>query len=46
MFLALDKCFPTGENLQVNGGLTLRLNPSRGEIATAMADHTKKGVVA
>jgi 2-hydroxycyclohexanecarboxyl-CoA dehydrogenase len=33
VFLASDECFMTGETLQVNGGLTLRRNPSREEIA-------------
>jgi NAD(P)-dependent dehydrogenase (short-subunit alcohol dehydrogenase family) len=28
VWLASDECFMTGENLQVNGGLTLRGNPS------------------
>jgi NAD(P)-dependent dehydrogenase (short-subunit alcohol dehydrogenase family) len=34
-FLASDECFMTGENLQVNGGLTLRRNPTREEIVAA-----------
>jgi 2-hydroxycyclohexanecarboxyl-CoA dehydrogenase len=37
VFLASDECFMTGENLQVNGGLTLRRNPSAGEIAASIA---------
>lgn len=37
VFLASDECFMTGENLQVNGGLTLRRNPTRAEMAAAMA---------
>jgi NAD(P)-dependent dehydrogenase (short-subunit alcohol dehydrogenase family) len=41
VFLASDECFMTGENLQVNGGLTLRKNPSQAEmnasIGAAMA---------
>lgn len=32
VFLAEDECFMTGQNLQVNGGLTLRRNPTRDEI--------------
>lgn len=28
VWLSLDECFMTGQNLQVNGGLTLRANPS------------------
>jgi 2-hydroxycyclohexanecarboxyl-CoA dehydrogenase len=32
VFLASDECFMTGENLQVNGGLTLRRNPTNDEI--------------
>lgn len=37
VWAASDECFMTGENLQVNGGLTLRRNPSREEIAATMA---------
>ena len=37
VFLASDECFMTGENLQVNGGLTLRRNPMNSEIAAAVA---------
>jgi 2-hydroxycyclohexanecarboxyl-CoA dehydrogenase len=37
VFLASDECFMTGENLQVNGGLTLRRNPTRDEIAASVA---------
>ena len=36
VFLASDECFMTGENLQVNGGLTLRRNPTNAEIAAAV----------
>ena len=32
VFLASDECFMTGQNLQVNGGLTLRRNPPPAEI--------------
>lgn len=37
VFLASDECFMTGENLQVNGGLTLRRNPTAAEIAASVA---------
>lgn len=37
VWLASDECFMTGENLQVNGGLTLRRNPSGAEIAASVA---------
>jgi NAD(P)-dependent dehydrogenase (short-subunit alcohol dehydrogenase family) len=37
VWLARDDCFMTGENLQVNGGLTLRRNPTNDEIAAAIA---------
>ena len=37
VWLASDECFMTGENLQVNGGLTLRRNPTRNEINAAIA---------
>lgn len=36
-YLASDECFMTGENLQVNGGLTLRRNPMREEVAASIA---------
>jgi len=36
LWLASDACFMTGQNLQVNGGLTLRRNPRGAEIAAAM----------
>jgi len=36
VFLAEDECFMTGENLQVNGGLTLRRNPRRDEIEASV----------
>ncbi|MDB5448603.1 MAG: short-chain dehydrogenase/reductase [Phenylobacterium sp.] len=35
VFLASDECFMTGQNLQVNGGLTLRRNPWAHEMAAA-----------
>ena len=37
VFLASDDCFMTGQNLQVNGGLTLRRNPTREEIGASVA---------
>lgn len=37
VFLAQDECFMTGENLQVNGGLTLRRNPTAKEMDAAVA---------
>jgi len=37
VFLAEDECFMTGENLQVNGGLTLRRNPTAKEMEAAIA---------
>ena len=36
VWLASDECFMTGQNLQVNGGLTLRRNPNRDEIQGAV----------
>lgn len=36
VWLGSDECFMTGQNLQVNGGLTLRRNPTREEIATSV----------
>lgn len=35
-WLCSDACFLTGENLQVNGGLTLRRNPTNAEIIDAV----------
>lgn len=35
-WLAGDSCFMTGQTLQVNGGLTLRRNPTNAEIMTAV----------
>lgn len=40
VFLASDECFMSGENLQVNGGLTLRRNPTNEEIAASVAKAT------
>jgi NAD(P)-dependent dehydrogenase (short-subunit alcohol dehydrogenase family) len=37
VWLASDECFMTGENLQVNGGLTLRMNPTKQDMAAAIA---------
>jgi len=36
VFLASDECFMTGQNLQVNGGLTLRRNPTRAELKSCI----------
>lgn len=36
VWLASDKCFMTGQVLQVNGGLTLRRNPTNAEIRAAV----------
>jgi NAD(P)-dependent dehydrogenase (short-subunit alcohol dehydrogenase family) len=36
VFVASGECFMTGENLQVNGGLTLRKNPSAAEMEAAI----------
>jgi len=36
VWLASDECFMTGENMQVNGGLTLRSNPSKAEIEASV----------
>lgn len=43
VYLAEDQCFMTGENLQVNGGLTLRRNPNREEIAGAVRAASANG---
>ena len=36
VWLASDTCFMTGQVLQVNGGLTLRRNPTNAEIGAAV----------
>lgn len=36
VWLSEDDCFMTGQNLQVNGGLTLRRNPTREEIGASV----------
>jgi len=40
VWLASDECFMTGQNLQVNGGLTLRRNPSLAELGEVAAQAT------
>ncbi len=37
VWVCSDECFMTGQNFQVNGGLTLRRNPRPEEIGTAVA---------
>ena len=37
VWLASDECFMTGENVQVNGGLTLRGNPTKADIEASVA---------
>ncbi|MET0988459.1 MAG: SDR family oxidoreductase [Steroidobacteraceae bacterium] len=41
LWLASDACFMTGQNLQVNGGLTLRRNPTLAEMGAAFAKATE-----
>lgn len=45
VFLASDECFMTGQNLQVNGGLTLRRNPNRQEIEASVVRATQSSAV-
>ena len=40
VYLASDECFMTGQNLQVNGGLTLRRNPTAAELDAAAIART------
>jgi 2-hydroxycyclohexanecarboxyl-CoA dehydrogenase len=42
VYLASDRCFMTGQNLQVNGGLTLRRNPTLAEIQQFVQLATEK----
>ena len=42
VWLASDECFMTGENLQVNGGLVLRGNPSRDTVDHYVMQRTGK----
>ncbi|TAL03337.1 MAG: SDR family oxidoreductase [Rhodospirillaceae bacterium] len=37
VWLASDECYMSGANLQVNGGLILRRNPTREDIAARVA---------
>jgi len=43
VFLASDECFMSGENLQVNGGLCLRGNPSQKDVETSIAKAMQGG---
>jgi len=43
LWLAGDECFMTGQTLQVNGGLTLRRNPTPREINASMREKAGKG---
>jgi len=42
VWLASDECFMSGQNLQVNGGLTLRGNPTAAELDAAAIKATGK----
>ena len=42
VWLSSDECFMTGQNLQINGGLTLRGNPSREDIDASVEKATGK----
>ena len=43
VWLCEDECFMTGENLQVNGGLTLRRNPTGAEMGASIAKASAAG---
>ena len=43
LWLCDDRTFVTGQNIQVNGGLTLRRNPRPEEIGAAVAAAMAKG---
>jgi NAD(P)-dependent dehydrogenase (short-subunit alcohol dehydrogenase family) len=40
VWVSSDQCFMTGQNFQVNGGLTLRRNPTMAEMGAAFASAT------
>ncbi len=40
-WISSDECYMTGENFQVNGGLTLRRNPTNKEMAASIEAHAK-----
>ena len=42
VFLCSDECFLSGQNLQVNGGLTLRRNPRSSDIDASVAEAMAK----
>jgi|TARA_B110000093_G_C12704170_1_gene299492 NAD(P)-dependent dehydrogenase (short-subunit alcohol dehydrogenase family) len=42
VFLCSDECFLSGQNLQVNGGLTLRRNPRSHELDASIAQAMAK----
>jgi NAD(P)-dependent dehydrogenase (short-subunit alcohol dehydrogenase family) len=42
VWLSSDECFMSGQNLQVNGGLTLRRNPTSAEVDEAVTKATGK----
>ena len=42
VFLCSDECFLSGQNLQVNGGLTLRRNPRSADIDASVAEAMAK----
>jgi NAD(P)-dependent dehydrogenase (short-subunit alcohol dehydrogenase family) len=46
VWLASDECFMTGENLQINGGLTLRGNPGIAEVGAAVTRGIANSAVA
>jgi NAD(P)-dependent dehydrogenase (short-subunit alcohol dehydrogenase family) len=43
VWLSSDECFMTGQNLQVNGGLTLRRNPTKQEMGASIAAAARRG---
>jgi 2-hydroxycyclohexanecarboxyl-CoA dehydrogenase len=46
VWLASDECFMSGQNLQVNGGLTLRRNPSGAEIEASIVQAAARAAAA
>ncbi len=43
VWVSSDECYMSGENLQINGGLCLRGNPTNEQMAASIAKHMEEG---